>query len=67
MLHTKFRGNRPAGSGEEDFEGFFTIYGHGSHLGHATSIILEKIISMYTKAYIQNLVKNVKHVLIFLM
>ena len=20
MLHTKFRGNRPAGSGEEDFE-----------------------------------------------
>ena len=25
MLHTKFRGNRPAGSGEEDFEGVFTI------------------------------------------
>ena len=22
MLQTKFRGNRPAGSGEEDFEGF---------------------------------------------
>ena len=22
MLHTKLRGNRPAGSGEEDFEGF---------------------------------------------
>ena len=22
MLHTKFRRNRPAGSGEEDFEGF---------------------------------------------
>ena len=22
MLHTKFRGNWPAGSGEEDFEGF---------------------------------------------
>ena len=22
MLHTKFRGNRPAGSGGEDFEGF---------------------------------------------
>ena len=22
MLHTKFRGNRLAGSGEEDFEGF---------------------------------------------
>ena len=23
MLHTKFRENRPAGSGEEDFESFF--------------------------------------------
>ena len=22
MLHTKFRENRPSGSGEEDFEGF---------------------------------------------
>ena len=22
MLHSKFRENRPAGSGEEDFEGF---------------------------------------------
>ena len=30
MLHAKFRGNRSAGSGEEDF----TIYGHGGHLGH---------------------------------
>ena len=38
MLHTKFRGNRPAGSGE-DFEGFFTIYGRGGHLGHVTSIM----------------------------
>ena len=35
MLHTKFRGNRATGSGE-DFEGFFTIYGHGGHLGHVT-------------------------------
>ena len=38
MLHTKFRGNRPACSGE-DFERIFTIYGHGSHLGHVTSIM----------------------------
>ena len=22
MLHAKFRGNRPAGSGEDDFKGF---------------------------------------------
>ena len=38
MLHTKFRGNRPAGSGE-DFLRIFTIYGHGGHLGHVTSIM----------------------------
>ena len=31
MLHTKFRGNRPAGSG--DFLRVFTIYGRGGHLG----------------------------------
>ena len=34
MLHTKFLGHRPFGSGEEDFFMVFTIYGHGSHLGH---------------------------------
>ena len=36
MLLTKFRENRPAGSGEEDFWRVFTIYGHGGHLGHVT-------------------------------
>ena len=36
-----------------------TIYGHGGHLCHVTSItVKKKIISMYLKAYIQNLVKN---------
>ena len=41
MLHTKFRGNRLAGSGEEGFlKVFFTIYGRGGHLGHVTSIML---------------------------
>ena len=40
MLHTKFRGNRSDGSGKKIFEGFFTIYGHGGHLGLVTSIIL---------------------------
>ena len=39
MLNTKFRGNRPAGSKEEDFKGFFTKYGHGGHLDHVTSIM----------------------------
>ena len=33
MLHTKFSGNRPVGSGEEE------LYGHGGHLGHVTSIM----------------------------
>ena len=39
MLHTKFHENQPAGSGEEDFKMFFTIYGRGGHLGHVTSIM----------------------------
>ena len=39
MLHTKFHGNWPAGSGE-DFLRVFTIYGRGGHLGHVTSIML---------------------------
>ena len=39
MLHTKFHGNPPAGFREEDFRRVFTIYGHGGHLGHVTSII----------------------------
>ena len=39
MLHTKFRGNWPAGSGEEDFWSVFTKYGCGGHLGHVTSIM----------------------------
>ena len=29
MLHTKFQGHRPFGSGEEDSFKVFTIYGHG--------------------------------------
>ena len=27
MIHTKFRGNRSNGSGEDDFEGFLTYMG----------------------------------------
>ena len=40
MLNTKFHGNQPAGSTEEDFRMTFTIYGRGGHLGHVTSIML---------------------------
>ena len=38
MLHTKFRGNRPACS-RADFLRGFTIYVRGGHLGHVTSIM----------------------------
>ena len=40
MLHIKFCGKRPAGSGEEDFEGFlpYNYYECGCHLGHVLSI-----------------------------
>ena len=39
MLHTKFRGNRLAGSGKEEFRRGFTIYERGGHLVHVTSIM----------------------------
>ena len=39
MLHTKFQGHWSIGSGEEDFFKVFTIYGHGSHVGHVTQLI----------------------------
>ena len=39
MLHTKYRENRPTGSGE-DLLRVFTIYGHGGHLCQVTSIML---------------------------
>ena len=39
MLNTKFRGNRLAGSTEEDVRRIFTIYGRVGHLGHVTSIM----------------------------
>ena len=58
MLHTKFRGNRPAGSGEKDFEGFLPyIYGCGCHLGQVTSPCHQIFISLYLKAFIKNLVQ----------
>ena len=37
MLHTKFRGNQPAGSREEEYLKGFYLYWRGSHLGHVTS------------------------------
>ena len=41
MLHIKFRENKPAFL-EKKILRVFTIYGHGGHLGHVTSIMLIK-------------------------
>ena len=49
MLHTKFRENRPAGSGEEDFGRVFTIYGRGGHLDHLTQMSRTKYRSPYRR------------------
>ena len=49
MLHTKFRENRPAGSGAEDFCRVFTIYGRGGHLGHVTQMPRTKYRSPYPR------------------
>ena len=49
MLHTRFRGNQPAGSGE-DFCKVFTIYGHhGGHLGHVTWTIYTNFRSPFSR------------------
>ena len=48
MLHTKFRENRHAGSGE-GFEGVFTIYGRGGHLGHVTHMPRTNFRSRYLR------------------
>ena len=40
MLLTKFHQNQSSVSWKEDFKSVFTIYGHGSNLGHVTSIML---------------------------
>ena len=49
MLHTKFRENQPAGSGEEDFWRVFTIYGCGGHLDHVTQMPRTKFCSPYPR------------------
>ena len=48
MLHTKFHGNRPAGSGE-DFSRVLTIYGRSGHLGHVTKMPRTNFCSPYPR------------------
>ena len=57
MLHTKFCGNRPAGSEEEDFLRVFTINGHGGHLGHVTSIMSSDFHFLVPGSFHKNLVQ----------
>ena len=59
MLHTKFCGNRQAGSGEEDFlKGFHHIWAWRPSWVMQPAPYQQFFISMYPKAYMQNLVKN---------
>ena len=48
MLHTKFRENQSAGSGE-DFLRVFTIYGRGGHLDHVTHMLRINFRSPYPR------------------
>ena len=57
MLHTKFRGNRRASSGE-DFRRVFTIYGHGGHFCHVTSIMFIHFHFLVPESFHKNLVQN---------
>ena len=51
MLHTKFRENRPADSGEEDFLRVLTINGHGGHLGHVTRIMFTNFLFLVPESF----------------
>ena len=57
MLNTKFRGNRPAGSTEENFRRIFTIYRRVGHLGHVTSVMLSDFHFLVPESFLQNLVQ----------
>ena len=53
MLHTKFRGNRPAGSVEDDFKGFLPYVGMAAVLGMGPASCHRIFISLYLKAFIK--------------
>ena len=60
MLHTMYRGNPPTGTTEEKCCGVLTKYGRGGHLGYVSSIMSSNFLSLYLKAFIQNLVQKGK-------
>ena len=55
MLHTKFRGNWPAGSGEEDFKGFLPYVGMAAILVMGPASCHQMFMSLYLKAFIKKL------------
>ena len=57
MLHTKFRGHRPAGSGEKDFKGFLPYTGMAAILVMGPASCHQIFISLYLKAVTKKLVK----------
>ena len=54
MLHTKFHGNRPAGSGEEDFLRVLPYMGVAAILVMCPASCHQIVISLYLKAFLQN-------------
>ena len=57
MLHTKFRGNPPAGSGEEVFEAFLPCRGVAAILVMWPASCHQIFIFLYLKVFIQSLVQ----------
>ena len=57
MLHTKFRRNRPASSGEEDFLRFLPYMGVVAILVMLPASCHQIFFSLYLKAFTQNLVQ----------
>ena len=57
MLHTKFRGNRPAGSREELFYMVLPYVGMAAILVMGPAPCNQIFISLYLKAFIKNLVQ----------
>ena len=57
MLHTKFPGNLPACSGEQDFKGFLPYRSMAAILVMWPASCHQIFISLYLKAFIKNLVQ----------
>ena len=55
MLHTKFRGNRPTGTGEDFYLGFLQYVGIAAILDMGPALCLQIFISLYLKAFIKKI------------